>query len=110
MTRSLEEQLRLRPVDEERGAVIESSLRGEVRAARLRDIRAAQDITQQALAGELKVSQNRVSAIEHGQIDKTQVDTLRRYVEALGGRLTIAADFGSETYLLSDGAEHRAHT
>jgi transcriptional regulator with XRE-family HTH domain len=106
MTRSLDEQLRLRPVNEERVAGIENSLRGEVRTARLRDIRATREITQQALAGELKISQNRVSAIEHGQIDKTQVDTLRRYVEALGGRLTIAAQFGSETYLLSDRAEH----
>lgn len=102
MSRSLDDQLRARPVDEGRVAPIESSLRLEVRAARLRDIRASRSITQVALADELNITQNRVSAIEHGLIEKTQVDTLRRYVEALGGRLTIAAEFGSESYVLTD--------
>lgn len=101
MSRTLEEQLKRRPVDEKRVAAIESEIRQEVRAVRLREIRAAYAITQEALARQLKVSQNRVSRIERGDIDRTQVETLRRYIEALGGELTIEATFGSERYVLT---------
>jgi len=32
--------------------------------------------------------------VEHGDIDHTELATLRSYVEALGGRLEVIADFG----------------
>jgi len=95
------EHLKRRPVDEKRVAAIESEIRQEIRAVRLREIRAAYAITQTALARQLKVSQNRVSRIERGDIDRTQLETLRRYIEALGGELTIEATFGSERYVLT---------
>lgn len=69
----------------------------QTRAYRLREIREQFDMTQVELAHQLDVSQNRVSAIERGDIDKTQVDTLRRYVEALGGQLEVAVSFGDES-------------
>ncbi|MGO4187372.1 helix-turn-helix domain-containing protein [Pseudarthrobacter sp. TAF60_1] len=68
----------------------------EVRANRLRELREASELTQVELAGRLHVSQNRVSRIEHGDIDRAQVDTLGKYVEALGGRLRVEVELGDE--------------
>lgn len=47
------------------------------------------------------VSAPRVSALEHGDIDKTEVSTLRSYVEALGGSLRVVADFGDTEYTVA---------
>ena len=58
-------------------------------------------MTQVELAKELSVTQNRVSAIERGDIDHTQVDTLRRYVQALGGKLEVAVSFGDESFKIA---------
>ncbi|MFJ5957575.1 XRE family transcriptional regulator [Paenarthrobacter sp. NPDC092416] len=51
-----------------------------------------------ALAREAHISQNRVSQIERGNIEHTQIDTLRKYIEALGGTVEISARFGSERF------------
>jgi len=63
---------------------------------RLRQLREALDVTQVELAELLQVSQNRVSRIENGDIERSQVDTLRRYVEALGGTLHVEVEYGGE--------------
>jgi hypothetical protein len=42
------------------------------------------------------VTQGRVSAIEHAKPGATELRTLAAYVEALGGRLEIVADFGDQ--------------
>lgn len=47
------------------------------------------------------VSGPRVSAIEHGEVDRVEVATLRSYVEALGGRLRVVADFGDTEYTVA---------
>jgi len=99
--RTLEEQLAARPVDEARVEALAAKMRQQVRAYRLREIRAAQRITQVELAGQLKVSQNRISQLEQGQLGRSQIDTLRRYVEALGGVLNIEATFGDTRYVLA---------
>jgi len=99
--RTLEEQLAMRPVDEARVEELAAKLRQQVRAYRLREIRAAQEITQVELAGQLKVSQNRISQLEQGQLGRSQIDTLRRYVEALGGVLNVEATFGDTRYVLA---------
>jgi hypothetical protein len=46
------------------------------------------------------VRQERVSAIERGELSAAEVRTLAAYVTALGGRLDIAADFGTERLTL----------
>ncbi len=48
------------------------------------------------LASRLHVSQNRVSRFEQGDIERAQVDTLRKYVEALGGTLRVEIEYGDE--------------
>lgn len=66
----------------------------EVRAARLADARRARNLTQAEVAAVMGVTQARVSQIERGRIERSEVDTLGSYVEALGGTLALVADFG----------------
>jgi len=92
----MEELLAKRPVDRAAVDAYKKRMLDEVRAYRLRELREASELTQVELAGRLHVSQNRVSRIEHGDIDRSQVDTLRKYVEALGGRLRVEVELGDE--------------
>lgn len=73
----------------------------EVRAYKLAEIRREQALTQREVAASMGVSPPRVSAIEHGEADRTEVATLRGYVEALGGRLRVVADFGDAEYTVA---------
>ena len=68
----------------------------EVRAYRLRELREVSELTQVELAELLQVSQNRISRLERGDLERTQVDTLRQYVEAVGGRLRVEVELGDE--------------
>jgi DNA-binding XRE family transcriptional regulator len=72
----------------------------EARAFRLAEVRRRQHTTQVEVAKEMGVTQARVSRIEKGQLERSEVDTLAAYVRALGGKLKIIADFGDETYVL----------
>lgn len=101
MSVTLEQQLAHRPIDPAELEGLVQDLQQQVRAYRLREVREALAVTQVEIAGELGVGQNRVSAIEHGDIDHTQVSTLRRYVEALGGRLKVEAAFGDTHYVIA---------
>lgn len=96
VAKSIEELLAKRPVDRIPVDAHKKRMVDEVRSYRLRELREASELTQVELAGRLHVSQNRVSRIEHGDIDRAQVDTLRKYVEALGGRLRVEIELGDE--------------
>ena len=50
------------------------------------------------IASAMGVSVARVSQIEHGEA--TSFEVIARYVEALGGRLDLVADFGDRTIRL----------
>ncbi|MGO4859782.1 helix-turn-helix domain-containing protein [Arthrobacter sp. 2MCAF14] len=82
---SLEELVAKRSVDRVAVDAHKKHLLDGVRACRIRELREASGLTLVQLAARLHVSQNRVSRIEHGDIDRAQVDTLRKYVEAAGG-------------------------
>jgi DNA-binding XRE family transcriptional regulator len=69
-------------------------------ASRLAELRKHRRITQQDLAETLGVSQSRVSQIERQGIDDTVLSTLAAYVEALGARILVVADFGEEQIVL----------
>jgi predicted transcriptional regulator len=73
----------------------------ELRAYRLRELREQAEMTQVQLANALNVSQNRISRIEHGDIERTQVDTLRKYVEAFGGTLHIEVILGDTSFTIA---------
>jgi DNA-binding XRE family transcriptional regulator len=53
---------------------------------------------QKQIAAATGVSVARVSQIEHGEV--TSFEVIARYVEALGGRLDLVADFGDRTVRL----------
>ena len=71
-------------------------LRAEQRAVRLAEMRRRLGITQTQVAARMGITQGRVSAIEHAEPGTTELRTLAAYVEALGGRLEIIADFGDQ--------------
>ena len=66
----------------------------EARGWRLAEIRRRRGLTQAQVAERMGVSKSRVSQIERGRVSTREV--LDRYVEALGGRLSLMADFGDE--------------
>jgi DNA-binding XRE family transcriptional regulator len=68
------------------------------RGTQLADARKQMGLTQREIAAELGVSIARVSQIEHGEV--TSFEIIARYVEALGGRLDLVADFGDRTVRL----------
>jgi predicted XRE-type DNA-binding protein len=72
----------------------------QARAFRLAEVRRRQHATQVEVAAAMGVTQARVSRIEKGQLERSEVDTLAAYVQALGGKLKIVADFGDECYVL----------
>lgn len=80
-------------VDEERVAAARAEQEAAEAAYRLAEIRKRQHRTQVDVARDMGVSQAAVSELERGTLDRTGVDTIRRYVEALGGRVRVVADF-----------------
>lgn len=70
----------------------------EIVAYNLAELRRAKAVTQVEIAGLLARGQSTVSAMEHSEDPK--LSTLREYIEALGGRLEIAAVFEDERFEL----------
>ena len=101
MARSLQDALAKRPVDRAEVDAHKKRMLGEVRSYRLRELRERSHLTQIELAERLQLSQNRVSRIEHGEIERAQVDTLRRYVEAVGGQLRVEVELGDERFQIA---------
>lgn len=96
MAKNIDSVLARRPVDRNAVDAHKKRMLDEVRAYRLRELREAVNLTQVELAALLAVSQNRVSRLEHGDLERTQVDTLRRYVEAIGGRLHVEVEIDDQ--------------
>lgn len=83
------------PTAAERAAAVDR-LRGEIHAWRLAELRRSLSLTQRDVAEEMGTSEPRVSQVEHADVDRATVATVRAYVEALGGRLRLVADFGDD--------------
>jgi len=73
----------------------------QVRAYRLKKLREALHLTQQEVADRLNVGQNRVSNIERGNLDRVRLETLRRYVAAVGGTLRIEVELGDDRFKIA---------
>ena len=99
---TLDEILEERPVDPQALAtevvVVEAQMSGYL----LRELRNGQGLSQQNVADRMGVSQRRVSAIERGLVDRTEVATIRSYVTALGGELKLVAQIGETTTMIAD--------
>src|SRR5262245_24253251 len=83
-------------LDEARVALLRARLQAEVRAYRLAAIRQAYGLDRSALAERLGVSQSRIARFGRGDLDRTEIATVRSYVHALGGEVEIVAKFGDE--------------
>jgi hypothetical protein len=77
-----------------------AALAARNRARTLAGERARLGLSQREVAERMSVRPDRVGAIERAEPGATEVRTLARYVEALGGRLEIIADFGDERVVL----------
>jgi DNA-binding Xre family transcriptional regulator len=67
----------------------------------LAELRKHRHMTQGDLAEALGIKQASVSRVEHTDPANVQLDTLRRYIEALGGTLEVAAVIEGERFPLS---------
>lgn len=63
----------------------------EIRLYDLKEARKAQNVTQKQIAQRMGVSQKRISTLESGDVDRTEIRTLRRYLDSIGGRLQVNA-------------------
>ena len=68
---------------------------------RLAVLREHAGVTQTELAARMGVSQPRISQLEKGELSQLEVDTVGRYVAALGGHLKIVADFDDHEVTVS---------
>jgi DNA-binding XRE family transcriptional regulator len=94
----LERELHAAGVSPEEIQVGARQLLATARGNQLADARKQMGLTQREIATALGVSIARVSQIEHGEV--MSFDVIARYVEALGGRLDLVADFGDRTVRL----------
>ena len=78
-----------RPVDRGRVEAHKAQMRSEVRAYRLRELREDAGLTQAQVAERIGVGQRQVSKIEHGDLGTAKIGTIRRYLEAVGGSLSL---------------------
>lgn len=89
MALSLKDFVAEHPVDRERVDAHKERMVAETRAYRLRELREDAGLTQAQLAARIGVGQRQVSKIEHGDLDNAKVGTIRNYLEAVGGGLSI---------------------
>jgi len=71
-------------------------------AYRLAQMRKQRGLTQAEVARVMGVSQARVSRMEHGDIERMQVESIAAYVAAIGGHLRLVADFEQATTIFID--------
>ncbi|WP_406295346.1 helix-turn-helix domain-containing protein [Embleya sp. NBC_00888] len=64
----------------------------------LKELRKSLGKTQAEVAAILGVSQSRVSQIETGELDAMELETLRSYAAALGGRLDVTVNIGDMSF------------
>jgi transcriptional regulator with XRE-family HTH domain len=87
-------------IDEQHVNAYRKRLRAAQRAYQLAEIRKALGLTQTDVAEAMHVSQRRVSAVERGDISRTELGTVASYVQALGGRIEVVADFGGRRVVI----------
>lgn len=71
----------------------------EILEYKLKELRKQQGLTQQQLADKLGVTQNRISKLERLDLDRAELQTIRSYVNALGGELSLVVEL--------EGVQHK---
>ncbi|MBV9439538.1 MAG: XRE family transcriptional regulator [Candidatus Eremiobacteraeota bacterium] len=72
-------------------AAVEKRVRAELAKMKLAELRRARRLSQEELAQQLGIAQSEVSRLERRT--DAYVQTLRRYIEAVGGKFTMIATF-----------------
>jgi len=77
--------------EEQRAAMAEHarSAHADSRGISLQQMREEAELSQEELAGVLKLNVQRIARIESGGLDRVQLATLRRYAGALGAQLQV---------------------
>ena len=96
MAMSLKDFVAEHPVNRERVDEHKERMLAEVRAYRLRELREEAGLTQAQLAERIGVGQRQVSKIEHGDLESAKAGTIRSYLEAVGGGLSIEYVLGDQ--------------
>ena len=99
--KAFHEYARSRGVTDEMIAEARAELDAYLEAYNLAQTRKSRALTQREVAEQMGVSQKRVSELEHGKLGSMRLDTLRRYVESIGGKLVATAVFPDKTIELS---------
>ena len=85
--------------DEDRIAKGVRELYREILEYKLKELRKKQGLTQQQLADKLGITQNRISKLEKLDLDRAELQTIRSYINALGGELSLVVEI--------DGNQHK---
>ncbi|GIL28037.1 helix-turn-helix domain-containing protein [Actinocatenispora comari] len=80
-------------IDPQRVAQHFEQYRAEQLAYRLSELRKAHGLRQEDIAESMRVTQRRVSAVENGELSRTELGTVEAYIRALGGRVKVIAEF-----------------
>lgn len=87
-------------IDEQRVAELKEEALARVRAHKLAEVRNATGLNQEELSRRLGISQSRVSRIERGDLERTELATLRAFVRALGGDIEVTVKLGEDRFLI----------
>jgi transcriptional regulator with XRE-family HTH domain len=66
----------------------------------LAELRRRAGLTQAQVAASMGTAQPNVSRLERGDVTAADIATLRRYLEAVGGRLRLVAEVSDQQYVL----------
>lgn len=87
-------------IDEQQVTQLKEAALARVRAQRLADVRGAAGLNQTEMSQRLGISQSRVSRIERGDLERTELATLRSFVRALGGDLEVTVRLGEDRFVI----------
>ena len=87
-------------MDREKVDAAEDGIRDEIGVPDC-EIRESLSITQVELAERFEHAARMAAAIEHSDVVESQLDTLRRYVEAVGGTLRVEVVIGDDQILIA---------
>lgn len=91
---TLDELMQLHPANPEQIEKHKRQMLQAMRTHQLRQLRMQAGMTQQQIADRIGVSQKQISKIETGSIENAKISTLRSYLEAIGGELSIDYVYG----------------
>ncbi|MGN2635143.1 helix-turn-helix domain-containing protein [Nocardia takedensis] len=87
--------------DQSRVEAVRQTMRAVERAYRLAELREQSQLNQTELGERIGIGQRTVSKIEHGDVEHSKLETIRKYIEGLGGKLEVVARFGDESFTIA---------